>query len=130
MPLAITLDAVVPVDRSVNLFKVYGKIVPSGSYATGGDTLDFSGFDSIKSNKPPLWIRIFSSAVFTSTVGGWLYQGHPGTTLKNSVMQPLGQDPTSATGSVIPLEELAAGAYPAAITGDTIQFEAAFQFSD
>ena len=130
MALVITLNTVIPVDRSVNILRVFGTIVASGSYATGGDTLDFSGFDSIKSNKPPILVKIQSDAVMSSTVGGWLYQFHPGTTIKNGVMQVVGQDPTSASSGVIQFEELAAGAYPASVSGDSIKFEAYFQFSD
>jgi hypothetical protein len=91
---------------------VMGTIAGSGSYVTGGDTLNLQSL-GIKSSQVPFqaWIGGTSGYAF-----GWV----PGTTQAN------GKVKISTTAAT----ELAAGAYPAGITGDTnIQFEAGFEFN-
>jgi hypothetical protein len=122
MSLAIT-PASLFVDRSGNAIRVYGKIVATGNYVTGGDTLSFAGLDAIKSNSIPVLVSISSQSS-----GGFEYRFVPGTTMANGKMQSFGQQPTSATTGVIAMSEVAAGAYPAGVTGDVIVFEAVFVF--
>jgi hypothetical protein len=57
MALAITATTVVT-DRSTNAGRVYAKIVASGSYVAGGDTLSFAGLDAIKSDSVPFFVSI------------------------------------------------------------------------
>jgi hypothetical protein len=123
MALALTVTLV---DRSVNALRVYGTITASGSYSTGGDTLSFAGFDQIKSSSLPQFVSIQSQNASGHSL--WEYGFTPGTTQANGKMQVLGQQPTSATTGVIQFAELAAGAYPASITGDKIMYEAVFVF--
>lgn len=114
------------VTRDTSALRVYGKIAASGTYTTGGDTLSFAGFDQIKANSIPLFVSVQSQN--SAGHSGWEYGFTPGTTLANSKMQVLGQQPTSASAGVIALSELAAGSYPASITGDVILFEAVFLY--
>ena len=91
---------------------VAGTAAGSGSYSTGGDTLDFTTVASrIGASQPP--VQVWAGGT-TGDNYGWF----PGTALNNGKIKI---STTSAT-------ELAAGAYPARITGDVnIQFEAAFR---
>jgi len=78
----------------------------SGVYATPGEVADFAaavGFTT----KVPDKVEIDSNA-------GWEMRYTPA-----GRVQIRGQQPTSATAGIIPLDELANGAYPASITGDT-----------
>lgn len=104
---------VVDVDAGENNFYVFGTLTPSGNYASGGDTLDFTTVaNQIGASQAPvqLWVG--------------------GTTGDNYAFVRAAS-PTLANGKIkvntASNTELAAGAYPARITGDTnIQFEAVF----
>lgn len=126
MALAVTI---VKIDSDTNSTYVLGTIAASGNYAAGGDTLSFAnptnpkgGTLNVQSIPRQVWIQSQASGGGS----GWIYSFRPGTTIANAKMQVFGQQPTSATAGVIPLSELAAAAYPASITGDTIVFEAIF----
>ena len=109
MALAITIT---DVDTGTGNIYVFGTITPSGNYSTGGDTLDFTTVASrIGASQAP--VQLWAGGT-TGDNYGWF----PGTALNNGKIKI---STTSAT-------ELAAGAYPARITGDVnIQFEAAFR---
>ncbi len=96
---------------------VIGSIAASGSYSTGGDTLDLSTA-ALQSLSPPI-----GGAVEVEGDAGFDYRWVSGTTLAN------GKVKIFQTGAALsgPLAELAAGAYPAAITGDAIAFKAVFK---
>lgn len=123
MALAFTVTAT---DRSTNALRVYGKIVASGSYVAGGDTLSLAGQSQIVSSTVPFFVSVQSQA--SAGASGFEYRFVPGTTLANGKLQVFGQQPTSATGGVIAMSEVAAGAYPAGVTGDVILAEAVFTF--
>jgi hypothetical protein len=107
MSLAITISSV---DSDQNSFYARGKLTASGSYSTGGDTLDFSGQGSIPAAQPPIQVWVGGS---TGDAYAWI----AGSALNSGKVKI-----NTAAGT-----ELAAGAYPARITGDTnIQFEAVF----
>lgn len=114
------------VRTSANLIEVFFKVTPSGSYASGGDTLDLTvlnslvpGLDPVKTTALPLQVQLQSAG---STHSGYLYSYAPGTTLANGKFQVI------ETGAAVsgPFAQLAAGAYPAAVTGDTITGYAVF----
>lgn len=97
------------------------QLVFSGSYATGGDTLDFTNA-GVNSAVPPgidiggkvVRVSIDSNGGAASQGGiGGYFQFIPGTTLLNGKLKVF-----SAAGV-----ELAAGAYPAAVTGDLVLAE-------
>lgn len=89
---------------------VVGTIVASSTYATGGDTLSFASL-GINSSQPPFWVK------FNSLNGySYVYAAGGGT-------QATGLMRANTASNT----ELAAGAYPAGITGDTIQFYALFE---
>jgi hypothetical protein len=86
-----------------------GSVTPSGSYSTGGDTMAL-GSTAIKSSSIPSYVDMGGS-------GGYLYSYVKGTTINNGKMKIV----VSSTGL-----ELAAGAYPAGVTSDSIGFHAFF----
>ncbi|MBZ5662581.1 MAG: hypothetical protein LAO08_19430 [Acidobacteriia bacterium] len=108
MPLAITI---VDIDAAANNVYVFGTLTASGSYSTGGDTLDFTTVASqIPASQAPVQIWVGGS---TGDAYSWI----KGASLNN---QKVKVNTASNT-------ELASGAYPARITGDaSIQFEAVF----
>lgn len=119
--------AVTSVSVDGNELRVKGKLTFSGNYVTGGDTIDWT---TIIGKEVGPRVVILSGLPVVVDVGG--SSGHEygyvaGTTLANSKVKVFGQQPTSATAGIIPLDEIAAAAYPASITGDTnIQYEAVF----
>jgi len=110
MALAITIT---DVDAGGHNLCVFGTLAASGSYSTGGDTLDFSTVaGQISSSQAPLQVWIGGS---TGDACAFIRAASP--TLANGKVKI-----NTASNT-----ELASGAYPARITGDTnIQFQAIF----
>jgi len=110
MALAINI---VDIDLGGDNLYLIGTLTPSGSYSTGGDTLDFTTVASqLGASQAPLQVW----------VGG---------TTGDSYSFVRAGSPTLANGKVkintASNTELSSGAYPARITGDTnIQIEAVF----
>ena len=101
------------VDASPNNF-VYSshKLAFSGSYATGGDTLDLSSIAAlIPTGSLPIFVFAEGNGTGTqqSAAGGY-YVVLAGSALNNWKVKIF------SSGGV----ELAAGAYPAAVTGDSV----------
>ncbi|HKS66887.1 MAG TPA: hypothetical protein VJR26_06585 [Candidatus Acidoferrales bacterium] len=94
-----------------------GTITASGNYTAGGDTLDLSQFPAMASTQPP----ILGTARIDG-LAGYDYVFSGGSALNNGKVK-IFQQGTSAGA----FPELAAGAYPAAITGDTITFYGIFK---
>lgn len=117
------------ITKNLNQFRVIGTIVPSGSYATGGDVLDFTataypiGQGPMPSTKPPIAVEIYSQKTVASPqTNEFAYAFAPGTTQANGKMQVF----TGAAAQTA-LTELNAGAYPAGVLADVIIFEAVFE---
>lgn len=110
MALAITITSV---DAAADNIYVFGILVASGSYTTGGDTLDFTTVASqIGASQAPVQVWVGGT-----TGDNYAFVRNAAPTLANGAVKI---NTASAT-------ELAAGAYPARITSDTgIQFEAVF----
>jgi hypothetical protein len=110
MALAITIT---DVDAGGHNLCVHGTLAASGSYSTGGDTLDFTTVaGQISASQAPVQVWVGGS---TGDVYAFIRAASP----------------TLANGKVIinaaSDTELGAGAYPARITGDTqLQFKAIF----
>lgn len=104
------------------LYLVPFTAVASDSYSTGGDPLSFLGLN-IPSTK---LISVFISSQAGS---GYTYQYKldAAPTLANGKVLTLGPVPTDATSGTVALAEIAAAAYPAAVTGDTIKGLAIFE---
>lgn len=120
MPLAVTITRL---SMSGQNARIAFNLTPSGSYATGGDTVDFTkatqdvAFLGMVPNFIPTDQALVNFDVWDSS--GNLANGvFPvmGTTLANNKVKF-----TSAFNT-----ELSAGAYPAAITGAKLQGEAVF----
>lgn len=95
-----------------------GTLAFSGSYATGGDTLSFAGL--VPASRAPVLVQVEGMA-------GFHYEVNLGSAINNSKVLVRGQEPTNATAGVIALTQLAAAAYPAGVTGDTVRFYAIFK---
>lgn len=127
MAIAIQVDKIE--SGGVDLY-VSGVLVASGNYVTGGDTVDFTGVSSVLSmasdqSGPANQITSqFLKAFSAWSEGGLLsYQYAPVCPASGSLSAAklkVGANNTFGT-------ELSAGAYPAAVTGDTIKFEARFK---
>ena len=110
MALAITITSI---DGAADHIYVLGTLAASGSYTTGGDTLDFTAVASqIGASQAPLQVWVGG---ITGDSYGFVRAGSP--TLANGKVKI-----NTASNT-----ELSSGAYPARITGDAnIQFEAVF----
>jgi hypothetical protein len=95
---------------------VAGTVAASGSYTTGGDTLDLSQFPLIASDDAPI-----QGTAWMDGLAGYDYVFTPGSAMNNGKVKIFAQG-TSAGA----FPELAAASYPSAITGDTITFYGIF----
>jgi len=97
---------------------VAGTVAASGSYTTGGDTLDLSGIGAlgVPTTKPPI-----QGTAWMDGLAGNDYVFSPGAAINANTVKMFQQ--SSGAGA---FSELAAGAYPAAISGDTITFYGIF----
>jgi hypothetical protein len=89
---------------------IIGTLTFSGVYAALGDPFDFGTIT--EGSGQPLIVRI-------ATKNGFMYNYD----YVNKKILVRGYTPTSATAGVIPFDEIAAGAYPAGVTGDPVRFE-------
>jgi hypothetical protein len=96
---------------------VTGTVAASGSYSTGGDTLDLSQFPLIAATQAPI-----QGTAWMDGLAGYGYVFHPGSAMNNGAVKIFQQG--SSAGA---FPELAAGAYPGAIAADTITFYGIFQ---
>jgi hypothetical protein len=95
---------------------VSGTVAASGSYTTGGDTLDVSAFPVVASGSAPI-----QGTAWMDGLAGYDYVFSPGSAMNNGKVKIFAQG--SSAGA---FPELAAGTYPGAITGDTITFYGIF----
>lgn len=98
---------------------VAGTVAASGSYTTGGDTLDLSSIGAlgVPATQPPI-----EGTAWMDGLAGYDYVFAPGSAINANKVKVFQQ--ASGAGA---FAELAAGAYPAAITGDTITFYGIFK---
>ena len=87
MALSITINNV---DQATDSLYVRGSISASGSYTSGGDTLDFSGKGDLPASTPP-------RDMFIHGVSGFVYEFVRGSILANNKVVLRGQQPTSVT---------------------------------
>ena len=106
-------------DKYVTL---YGTITPSGSYATGGDTLNITGATLPPGASIPFTGLPVSFWIFGQTISGYVYSYVWGTTNANG---KLGVQQNAAGAGA--LAQIAAAAYPAGVTSDVIRFEATYR---
>jgi len=99
------------VDSTGKQVYVAGVVAATGSYTTGGDTLDLSNQSFIPSAQLPKQVSLF-----TQTGQVYNYAFIQGTALNNNKVK------VYAAGGT----ELAAGAYPAGILSDIIAFSAVY----
>ncbi len=115
-------------EASAKIIRIYFTITASGSYSTGGDTLDLTQlFSSIPGldipvGAMPLKLEIMSAhGTGTPQTAMFVYNFAPGSTLANGKMQVF-----TGAAAQAGLTELSAGAYPAGVTGDSITAEVVF----
>jgi len=94
---------------------VAGTVAASGNYATGGDTLDLSQAPVIAATQAPV-----QGTAWMDGLAGYDYVFYPGSAMNNGKMKIFQQ-------SAGAFPELAAGAYPAAISSDSITFYGIFK---
>lgn len=117
MALAITINKI---DFAGATLRVYGSLVASGNYTTGGDALSLAGFDQIKASSAPDVVQLTSmTATVRTSSYVYSYLRNSPATLAGGKLQVWGAS-TGAAG----LGEHANGAYNATVTGDVIAFEA------
>jgi hypothetical protein len=97
---------------------VSGTVTATGNYATSGDTLDLSQVPVIATAQPPI-----QGTAWMDGLAGFDYVFFPGAALNSNKVKMFASGATA--GAAFP--ELAAGAYPAAITSDTITFYGIFK---
>src|SRR4051812_11942394 len=126
MPLAVTVSSAPT--KNLKQFAVRGTIVASGNYPTGGDVFNLItatypvGQSPVPSTSSPTSVLIFSQPAAGSGATGLFEYGFlKGTTAANGKMQVF-----TGAAAQSALAELSAGAYPAGVTGDAIQFIALF----
>lgn len=88
------------------------KITPSGNYVAGGDTLDLTKMTNPNNLGAALFANPPKFAAQQNAPGGYAAEFIPGATLATCKVK------YSVNGA-----ELAAGAYPAVLTGDTTTLE-------
>ena len=96
---------------------VAGTAAASGNYSTSGDTLDLSQIPIIAASQAPV-----QGSAWMDGLAGYDYVFTPGSAMSNGKVKIFQQ---GASAGAFP--ELAAGAYPAAITSDTITFYGIFK---
>jgi hypothetical protein len=94
-----------------------GTVAASGSYTTGGDTIDLSQNPIVASSQPPI-----QGTAWMDGLSGYDYVFFPGTAMNNGIVKMFQQG--SSAGA---FPEIAAGAYPGPITSDTITFYGIFK---
>jgi hypothetical protein len=99
-----------------NRIHVTGTVAASGSYSTGGDTLDLSQFPIEGTTQPPI-----QGTAWMDGIAGYNYVLIPGAAMNNSKVKIFAQG-TSAGA----FPELAASTYPGTISSDTITFYGIF----
>lgn len=97
---------------------VAGTIAASGNYTTGGDTLDLTELGSlgVPTTQPPI-----QGTAWMDGLAGYDYVFSPGAAINSNLVKVFEQ-----AGSAGAFAELAAAAYPAAISADTITFYGIF----
>lgn len=87
----------------------------TGTYTSGGDTLDLSAYPTQSAN-PPTWVAFSEAPTASVAPSGYNFYYQPGTTPANGKLRV-----TSAAGT-----ELSAGAYPAALLAALVVVQAWF----
>jgi hypothetical protein len=109
MAIAVTIPAQ-NIDATGVLVWALGTLAFSGSYITGGDTLDLSQQPLVPSAQVPIQATIQGQS-------GYNYVFIPGSALNNNKVKIYSSGQT----------ELASGAYPAAIANDAVGLQAAYK---
>ena len=121
MPLAVTVTSFSYDSDTVSL---RGTIVPSGTYPTGGDTVNFVGATYPQGQGPvatsgaPLRCEFYSTKYAAAL---FIYQWIRGTNQTNQLMGVF-----TGAAAQSGLAEFSTAAYSAAMLADTIEFEAKF----
>lgn len=96
---------------------VIGTLVFSGTYPTGGDTLNFQSVKGVLSSLPPSDVKIHGNS-------GHAYEFVLGTTIANGLVMV--RIATTTSGNV-GLSQHSNAAYDATVTADVVRFHAIFK---
>jgi hypothetical protein len=100
-----------------NRIHLAGTVAATGNYSTGGDTVDLSENPIVASSQAPI-----QGTAWMDGLAGYDYVFFPGSAMNNGKVKVFQQ--ASGAGA---FAELTAGAYPGAITADTITFYGIFK---
>lgn len=118
MAATVTFRKVLPVADSTQSTQILrGTIVLTGSYTSGGDTLNLGGKLGALSAKVPVLVFFTETPSATVTPSGYQFYYQPGTNPTNGKLRV-----TQSAGT-----EFAAGAYSASLLQANVAFEAIFQ---
>lgn len=115
------------IEKHAKTLHIFFSVTPSGSYATGGDTLDLTalfgtaglpGYSFPTASLPEKVEFSSNKPASGAQTNLFVYNYVPGTTLANGKFQVF----TGAAAQTA-LTELSAGAYPAGVTADVIEGE-------
>jgi hypothetical protein len=124
MAAAVATPTVTFKDATQGLLHIVGTVAISASpatYAATGLVMDFTG--KVETNRPPIAVSVRSAVASGSGATSlFVYNFNPGTTPANGKLQVF-----TGAAAQSALAELADGAVPAGVSGDTIQFEAWFK---
>jgi|SRR5215469_15353709 len=123
MAISVTIDSSYAQNDTTESTQVLrGTLHFSGNYVTNGDTLSFANLYGLQSQSVPRRVYVYEQPPAGTAPGGYEYVFCPGTTLANGKLVIL----VGAAAISLPMAQLAAGAYPAGITGGVVKFEAIF----
>lgn len=117
------------IEEGQKTFRVFFTFKLTGSYVAAGDTFDLTQLFALTAGGPgsslttgslPIKVEL-QSIQSPGATNLFIYSFAPGTTLLNGKVQVF----TGAAAQTA-LTELSAGAYPAGVTGDTIEGEVVF----
>jgi hypothetical protein len=124
MAVAVATPTVTFKDATQGLLHYVGTVAISASpatYAAKGLVMDFTGL--VDTDQPPLAVSVRSAvAAGSGATALYLYNFNPGTTPANGKLQVF-----TGAAAQSALAELADGAVPAGVSGDTVVFEAWFK---
>lgn len=115
-----TAEGGLAVVSSPHLVEILFSITPSGSYTTGGDTLDLTALTGAPGLGIPPTAQLPLQVVITG-IAGYDYKYVNGSTLANGLVIV-----RQSAGSAAPMAQIAQTTYPAGVTGDTIVARASF----
>lgn len=113
-------DGGLAVVSNPHVVEMFFTVTASGSYVTGGDTLDLTAITGAPGLVLPPTGQLPLQVVITG-IAGYDYKYVNGSAQNNGLVQV-----RQSAGSAAPMSQIAQSSYPAGVTGDTIIGRATF----